>query len=289
VNREASEPMAFSPAETIAKRFVEARLATVSLAEFPGPIPADLASAYACQDAAIALWPDDIAGWKIGRIPPNREMSLGSGRLAGPIFRRSIQRAKAGMPVRFPIFEGGFAAVEAEFVFEVARDAAPGKTEWSLAEAAAIVGTLHVGVETAGSPLATINVLGPTVVISDFGNNAGLILGPEIADWRSRPFGELVCETFLNGRSVGKGAATDLPGGPIEAVRFLLEHCARRGRPLRKGMLVSSGAATGIHDIVSGETARFDFGRDGEIVCTAVTARPASDTQPLKADRAQLR
>ena len=34
-----------------------------------------------------------------------------------------------------------------------------------------------MGVEMAGSPLATINELGPTVVAADFGNNNGLILG----------------------------------------------------------------------------------------------------------------
>ncbi len=50
-----------------------------------------------------------------------------------------------------------------------------------------LVSGLHVGIEAAGSPLAAINELGPTVVVSDFGNNAGLLLGPAIPDWRKRP------------------------------------------------------------------------------------------------------
>ncbi len=135
---------------------------------------------------------------------------------------------------------------------------------------------MHIGIETARaarSPL--INELGPTVVITDFGNNAGLILGPRVADWRARADTSLTCESFIEGKSVGKGAASDLPGGPVEALRFLLEHCARRGRPLNAGMLISTGAATGIHDIAAGERARVDFGTLGAIECVAVPAEPA--------------
>jgi len=40
-----------------------------ALQDYPGPLPATLAEAYARQDAAINLWPDDIAGWKVGGVP----------------------------------------------------------------------------------------------------------------------------------------------------------------------------------------------------------------------------
>ncbi|HUO91202.1 MAG TPA: hypothetical protein VMU08_18680 [Rhizomicrobium sp.] len=110
-------------------------------------------------------------------------------------------------------------------------------------------------------------------MVSDFGNNAELILGPAVADWSRYPE-TLTCETFIEGESVGKGTASDLPGGPVEALRFLLEHCAQRGRPLKAGMLVSTGAATGIHEIAAGQRARVDFGALGAIECVAVVARP---------------
>ncbi len=52
------------------------------------------------------------------------------------------------------------------------------KLVWTLDEARAIAGDACISASrTAGSPLATINALGPTVVATDFGNNAGLILG----------------------------------------------------------------------------------------------------------------
>jgi 2-keto-4-pentenoate hydratase len=253
---------------------VEARLAALAIPTFPGVLPEDLATGYLHQEAAIALFPDEIVGWKIGRVGPEFEDKFGRTRLAGPIFRRSLRHADASEPVAFPVFKGGFAAVEAEFVFVLGADAPAGKTSWTLEEARNQAGAMHIGIETAGSPLATINALGPTVVVSDFGNNAGLILGPTIADWRRYPEAELTCETLVDSKSVGTGAAADLPGGPVEALRFLLEHCAQRGRPLKAGMLISTGAATGIHEIAAGQRARVDFGRFGKIECVAVAARP---------------
>jgi len=265
----------FAPAERVARRFVEARLSASALGEYPGPMPSDLHDAYAIQEAAIALWPDKIAGWKVGRINPPDSEKYGEIRLAGPIFARAVLRAPDGNAVvDFPVFSGGFAAVEAEYVFEVGEDAPAQKTDWTLADAEAIAGRLFVGVETAGSPLATINALGPAVVISDFGNNAGLILGPEVTTWRARDLMALSCETFVNGVSVGRGSAGSLPGGPIEALRFTAQHCARRGRPLAKGTLVSTGAATGIHDLIPGDTARIAFADIGQIECRAVPMGP---------------
>ena len=264
--------------DPIARAFVEARLAARPLPDFPGEIPPDLATGYRHQEAAIALYPAEIAGWKIGRVGPEFEDRFGRTRLAGPIFRDAVRHTDGATPVAFPIFEGGFAAIEAEFVFALAADAPAGKTDWTSDEARTIAGAMHIGIETAGSPLATINALGPTVVVSDFGNNAGLILGPTIADWQTRDETSLTCESFIAGRSVGTGAASDLPGGPVEALRFLLEHCARRGRPLKTGMLISTGAATGIHDIARGQTGRVDFGPLGAIECVATAtisgARP---------------
>jgi 2-keto-4-pentenoate hydratase len=47
--------------------------------------------------------------------------------------------------------------------------------------------------------------------------------------------------------------------------------------PLRAGMLVTTGAATGIHDIKVGQQARIDFGSWGAIDCHAVAATPMPD------------
>jgi 2-keto-4-pentenoate hydratase len=259
----------------IAQAFVAARRAARALPGFPGAIPASLAEAYAIQDIAIGLYPDDIAGWKVGRVPPELQARLGEERIGGPSFRKALRRPLRGETVHLPVISGGFGAVEAEFVYRLAADAPTGKTDWTVAEALAITAALHIGVEFAGSPLKTINDLGSTVVVADFGNNAALVVGPEIPGWRDRADQSLACETFIDDQSVGAGTAASVPGGPAPALAFLLGHCAARGLPLKAGMYVTTGAATGIHEIRAGQTARISFGEFGEILCTAEIARPS--------------
>ena len=268
----AVEPQPAESAESLARALTGARRAAAALPGFPGPIPDALTLSYAVQEAGIDLWGDEIVGWKVGRVPDAWQPKLRAERLTGPIFGRNLWQATPGAVTEFPVFVGGFAAVEAEFVLQVGRDADPAKTEYSLEEAADLVGALRIGVETAGSPMAAINDLGPTVVASDFGNNAGLILGGEIPHWRAVMDG-LTAETFVEGVSVGRGGAASLPGGPLAALQFAAGHLAARGRPLKAGQLISTGASTGIHDIKAGQSARIDFAPYGEILCRAVPAK----------------
>lgn len=252
----------------IAAALVAARQARRALDAYPGPQPQTMEEGYRIQEAGLSLWQDDVAGWKIGLVPAHLRPALKAERLAGPIFARSVMHAAPGEVVSFPVFVGGFAAVEGEFIFRLGADAPAGKTDWTDDEAASLVAALHIGVETAGSPMRMINDLGSAVVSSDFGNNYGVILGPEIDNWRDRVDGVEVT-TAIEGKVVGAGGASTLPGGPLAALRFLLPHLAQRGRPLRKGHLISSGAITGVHDILAGQSSTITFSGCGAITCRA--------------------
>lgn len=259
---------------TIAHRLVTARRQAQALPDYPGELPRTLDQGYACQDEAIALWGRPVVGWKVGKIPADWEALLGEERLVGPIFEGAVQAPAPRETGRFAVIPDGFAAVEAEFVFRIGADAPADKIDYTAQEAADLVEALLVGVELAGSPLPLINVLGPPIVVSDFGNNTGLILGPEVPGWRALAAEELTCETFIDGHLVGEGGAASISGGLLAALAFALSRCAQRGYPLKKGTLVTTGAATGIHDILAGQRSRVSFGRWGEVLCNAVAATP---------------
>lgn len=262
----------------IAESFVGARRQGRALPGFPGNIPDDLVTAYRVQDLAIAQWPDEVVGWKVGFIAAERRDGSGDERLLGPIFARQLQMTTDGQST-FQVFEGGFGAVEAEYVLRLEADAPADKTDWTPDEAASVPSTLFIGMEVASSPLATINQLGPRVVVSDFGNNNGLVVGAEIPDWAQRSDASLTCTTWIDGRQVGQGGATTLPGGLRAAFAFALARSARRGRPLKAGDLIATGNATGIHDILPGQHARIDFDGHGSIEClaTAATSKDEGD------------
>ncbi len=269
----------------VALRLTGARRRAEALPEYPGVLPSTLDAGYARQDAAIALWGVPVAGWKVGRIPDAWLARMGEERLVGPIFADAVQMpppavGSGGLPQYeggFEVIPGGFAAVEAEFVFGIGLDAPPGKTQWTDEEALAMVASLHVGAELEGSPMSMINDLGPAVVVSDFGNNAGLILGPAVPDWRAALRDDLVCRTRVEGVEVGVGRASGIAGGLVAALRFALARCARRGMPLRAGQWISTGAATGIHDVVAGQGAQVIFDGVAQIHVTMRQARPESD------------
>jgi len=258
-----------SSGSPIARAFVDARRNGRALTAYPGVEPESLDVAYAIQDEAIAAWPDRIAGWKLGRINPPHDARFGAGRLAGPIFSRAVWTAGT-LPTRFGVIGGGFAAVEAEYVLELGEDA-PDRAGWTAANVGGLVSRVFTGVEIAGSPFPGINDHGPAVTASDFGNNAGLVLGAEVAGWRGR-LADLTCTMSIDGVVIGRGGAASIPGGPLDSLAFLLNLLHRRGRRLEAGQLVSTGAATGVHDIVAGQAAVADFGDDGRIEGLAVPA-----------------
>lgn len=255
--------------ELQAARFVEARKAATGFPDFPRPLPADLDAAYAIQEQAIRLWPDQVAGWKVGRIAEPLVPTLGEDRFIGPIFAGSVMPAGGD----FRAVANGFAAFEAELVIIAADNAPAGKLEWTAEEARMFVGTMHIGVEVAGSPLASINDLGPLATIAAFGNNEGLILGAEIADWSGHSPDAIHCASSIDGIIAAQATASAIPGGPLAAFAFALGKAARLGRPMQRGSLISTGAITGILPVSIGQNCVADFGDLGAISCKIVEAR----------------
>jgi 2-keto-4-pentenoate hydratase len=257
----------------IAGRFLAARKQAAQLADFPGALPGSLDEAYAIQDSAMALWAKKVVGWKVGRVVPPLSAQFGTDRLAGPIFADQIAMADGSEPL-MPVFADGFAAAEAEFLLHVGTPPPAGQTSFSLTEAEALIDRVHVGIEIASSPLGTINAIGPVAIVSDFGNNNGLVVGPEIPDWRSRAFEDWGVSTIVDGETVGNGRAREFPDGVFGAARFLFELLAKRGIAVEAGQWISSGAVTGVHETVPGQRVEAAFGTEYRVACRLGAASP---------------
>ena len=262
-----------SDSSRIAGRFLAARRAAAGLDAYPGDFPATLKEAYAIQDAAIASWGRPVIGWKVGRVHPPLSERFGTDRLAGPIFAQTLALAD-GAAVAMPIFVDGFAAGESEFLLRIGAVPPGGRTRFGLDDAAALIHAVHVGIEIASSPLGTINELGPIAVISDFGNNNGLVVGPEIPAWRASGFEAWEVTTRIDGREAGRGRAGAFPDGAIGAARFLFELMAERGIALQPGQWISSGAVTGVHPVRAGQKVEARFSDRFSVACRLAAAEP---------------
>ena len=255
----------------VAEIFVQARRSAAGLAQYPGQPPVTLAEAYHIQDQAIAIDGRVVAGWKVGRIFPPADIALGADRLAGPIFADTVVEAHDGCPA-MPVFTAGFAAAEAEFLLHIApghTGAAPLDDKDTLA----LLDEVRLGIEIASSPYAAINADGPAVTASDFGNNAGLVVGPTLVHWRGHDLCAIPVQTEIDGAIVGAATAAKMLDGPLGAVRFLLAHLATRGIDISQGTWVSTGAVTGVHPVRAGQRVRAVFGVHGVVECTIKAAR----------------
>ena len=245
----------------IARAFVEARRSGATIVEYPGPVPDALEDAYQVQDAAIRLQGEPVGGWKVGRINAPLDAHFGTNRLAGPIFTPSIFVQTADL-VSMPVYAGGFAAAEAEFLLRIGTAPDPSKSNYTLAEAAELIDAVHAGIEIASSPYPGINERGPAVTVSDFGNNKGLVVGGAIADWRGA-IDDWTLQLKIDGEVAGTNQGRNMLDGPLGAAAFLFGLAARRGFALSAGQWISSGAVTGVHPVRPGQQVEADF--DGQL------------------------
>lgn len=242
-----------------------ARTTNTALGAFPVGLPADLAGAYAVQDRSIGLWPDTVAGWKVGGIAPALHDTVGAQRLAGPIFAKTVKYATPGEPVAMPSYAGGFVAVEAEWIFELGDVSGFDTRSDDPEDVAKVVRAVYAGVEIASSPMIMINDLGPGAIISDFGNNFGLLVGPEVTGWSDHRLSSTPVTVAIDGVEVGNTTAKPGLEGGLGAVKFLIENLRWRGVENMAGLMVSSGAITGVHQTQIGASAEVSFDGIGQL------------------------
>jgi 2-keto-4-pentenoate hydratase len=260
-------------ADEVAQAFVSARRAARALHMYPGAAPQDLHAAYAIQDRAIAIDGRKVVGWKVGRINAPLDGQLGANRLSGPIFADSVVVAADGQVPDMPVFADGFAAGEAEFLLHVAPGFT-GAVPTDDAATIAILDDVRLGIEIASSPYPAINTDGPAVTISDFGNNAGLVQGATLDDWRTVDLCAVQVRSEIDGAVVGAATAANMLDGPYGAVRFLLANLIDRGFDVSGGLWVSTGAITGVHEIGISQSYRAVFEGCGDVQCRIVAATP---------------
>ncbi len=249
-------------AKTVSKAVIAARRACKPIPGFPAELPQSLEQAYAVQLQSIKDWGSKLIGFKVGGVPPKFQKQFPTIWQAGPMFADQQYVAKDGDSIYVTVFEDGFAAYEAELVFVLKDLDKLDKPLETIAETHQFIQAVHLGAEIASSPNMDVNNLGPGSIISDMGNNAGVVLGPEAPLSILEDFSKL--EVVLHIDDVEIGRKTPNPGenGPMGALRFILNHfISLKGQlELPENCLISSGAITGVHQSHAGTKGNIKFG-----------------------------
>jgi 2-keto-4-pentenoate hydratase len=209
----------------------------------PSVRPADEAGAYAIQDELHGLLTGAglgrVAGHKIGCTTKVMQEFLHiPNPCAGGVFESQVHRT----PAR--VRHGDFVrpGVECEIVVRLGSDLQPQRAPFDRRSVAAAVGAIMAGMEIVDDRYVDYSRLDtPTLIADDF-FDAGCVLGDPVGDWCALDLPTLSGATRINGVEVGRGRGADVMGHPFEALAWLANSSARRGKNLRAGEFVFTGS-----------------------------------------------
>jgi 2-keto-4-pentenoate hydratase len=237
--------------DALAANLIEARrsgnrIAALDAAEAPSSSD----EAYAVQEAMLRRLGGVIAGWKAGAPNPETEPQ------AAPLLADRMQAS----PARFAPLPNALRTVEAELAFSFARDLPPRPEPYGEDEVWEAVEAMHVAIEILESSFVDRRRVPEFAPLADLQNNGGFCFGPPIPEWRRLDVRTPRAVLLIDGKEVRR-AASGTPGGhPRRLLAWLANHAARRGHPLKRRDIVTTGSHTGMYDAPAGAqvTARFE-------------------------------
>jgi 2-keto-4-pentenoate hydratase len=227
-----------------AQRIAESRLARRPLSALESAIrPSDELRAYRIQDALhdiltrAGLGP--VAGHKIGCTTKVMQEFLHiPNPCAGGIFASTVSFSPASIEHANFVRVG----VECEMVVRLGADLGPGGAPFTAETVSQVVEEMMAGMELVDDRYVDYKSLDtPTLIADDF-FDAGCVLGTPVHDWRKLDIEALTGTTRINGAEVGRGRGADVMGHPFNALAWLANALAARGRGLRAGEFVFTGS-----------------------------------------------
>lgn len=229
--------------------------------------PGNMDEAYAVQEEFQKLLAErhgPIAGYKIALTTPvMRQMVKVNEPVIGGIFARTVHHSGAVIRAADHTRLG----VESEIAVRLEADLPAAKAPYTRDTVADAVGVVMAAFELIDDRKADYSKLAAHLFssIADNSWNAGIVLGPEITDWRSLDLAAAHGRMFINDALVGEGWGRDVMGHPLEPLAWLANLFARRGKSLSKGMTIMTGSVVATKFVNPGDTVRFSSEKLGEV------------------------
>jgi 2-keto-4-pentenoate hydratase len=224
--------------------------------------PQTLAEGYDVQKAFCAIWPDTVAGWKIGATAvPTMDRFGVKEPMYGPFFARTVHAspAKPAAPTRHAML------LESEFAYRFGRDLPARAMPYTREEIVDAVDAIIPAFEIVGTRYTQVPFGDVGSVVADCMLNAAMVLGTPVTDWRGLDIPRHPVRLTVDGVVRGEGTGSDALGDPRKVLDWVVEKLRVAGIGLKKGQILSTGTCTGMVPIKAGETAVADFGMLGRI------------------------
>ena len=221
--------------------------------------PATIEQAYDIQDAFNALISPErgpLAGYKIALTTPVMQGMVGfDAPCAGVVFRQGVHHS----PTMLKRDDCVRLGAECEIAVRLARDLPGSGAPYDRRKASQAVGSLMPAFELVDDRDADYSNLYFLDVVADNTWNAGVVLGEETNDWTHLDLENARGEMTINGAAAGTGHGCDVLGHPLDALAWLANTLASRGKELSAGMIVMTGSIVSTKFLNPGDAAVFSF------------------------------
>jgi 2-keto-4-pentenoate hydratase len=231
--------------EALAEKLIATRRSLDRIAALaPDEIPANAAEGYAVQDAIVKRLGIPIAGWKVGASSPSAPPQ------AGPILADRLKPS----PARFTMPSNAFRTIEGEVAFMLGRDLPTRSQGYGEDEVWDAMASVHVGIEVLESSFIDRRKISEFAVLGDLLNNGAYCYGAAVKDWHKLDVATPEASITINGKELRRAKAGTPGGHPKRLLRWLANHAAAQGHPLKAGMIITTGSHTGMIDAPPGAT-----------------------------------
>ena len=132
--------------------------------------------------------------------------------------------------------------VECEIAVRLHRDLPADEAPYDRRMVTDAVATCMAAIEIVDDRYVDYTALNaPTLIADDF-FGAGCVLGTPHSDWQALDLAAIAAAMRVNGHEIGSGTGAQVMGHPFEALAWLANTLARRGRALRKDQIVLTGS-----------------------------------------------
>ncbi|MBM3536088.1 MAG: hypothetical protein FJX60_24020 [Alphaproteobacteria bacterium] len=223
--------------------------------------PTDVDDAYAMQDVfhgqAIPVH-GPIAGWKIATMTKVMQQLMGiDSPCGGAIFERTIHRS----PARLRHADWVSLKIECEIAFRLSADLSDRGTPHTEESVFEAIESAMPAFELVDDRNAVYKDTRALSLIADNCWNGGIVIGPPV-----KPPSRAEIDAASGTLSIAdKPPLRGKADGPLRALAWVANLANRRGKTIRRGMVVITGSVIPTTPIAPGESATFSVAGIGEV------------------------
>lgn len=247
--------MASDAARRAAQIIASARLGRIPLGRLNDDCrPHDEAAGYAVQDVLHGVLEErgwgPLAGYKIGCTTAVMQAHLDlTSPCGGGVFESRVHHETADLVTSDYVRVG----CEIEIAVRMGADLAPDRAPFDRDAVAVAVDSCMAAMEIVDNRYEDSSRMGTATLIADDFFGAGCLLGEPVTNWRDIDLARVVGRIMVDGVEIGRGKGGDVMGHPFEALAWLANNLATRGRMLRRGDMILTGSLVTVHYAAPGE------------------------------------